>query len=182
MRLTRFKVENHRRLADLDIEVRDHLVLVGANDVGKSSLLRCLDLLLGASTAQLYSRISADDFRAPDQPFVIEGTLADFTDVDKALFPDEIHVDPNTNPSRLVIRLTATVDENETVVISRSAPEGGTGRQLSRDQVLGLGWKFLSATAQTRDLRETESRHSTTSFKLSTWVKRRPRSKPSQRA
>jgi len=26
MRLTRFKVENHRRLADLDIEVRDHLV------------------------------------------------------------------------------------------------------------------------------------------------------------
>lgn len=42
MRLTRFKVENHRRLADLDIEVRDHLVLVGANDVGKSSLLRCL--------------------------------------------------------------------------------------------------------------------------------------------
>ena len=55
MRLTRFKVENHRRLADLDIEVRDHLVLVGANDVGKSSLLRCLDLLLGASTAQLYS-------------------------------------------------------------------------------------------------------------------------------
>ena len=154
MRLTRFKVENHRRLAALDIEVRDHLVLVGANDVGKSSLLRCLDLLLGASTAQLYSRISADDFRAPDQPFVIEGTLADFTDVDKALFPDEIHVDPNTNPSRLVIRLTATVDENETVVISRSAPEGGTGRQLSRDQVLGLGWKFLSATAQTRDLRE----------------------------
>ena len=46
MRLTRIKVENHKRLADLEIEVRDHLVLVGANDVGKSSLLRCLDLLL----------------------------------------------------------------------------------------------------------------------------------------
>ena len=46
MRLTRLKVENHKRLADLDIVVRDHLVLVGANDVGKSSLLRCLDLLL----------------------------------------------------------------------------------------------------------------------------------------
>lgn len=153
MRLTRLKVENHKRLADLEIEVRDHLVLVGANDVGKSSLLRCLDLLLGASTAQLYSRISAEDFRATDQPFVIEGTLADFTDVDKALFPDEIRVDP-TNFSHLVVRLTATVDDSETVVIDRSAPEGGTGRQLSRDQVLGLGWKFLSATAQTRDLRE----------------------------
>ena len=61
MRLTRFKVENHRRLADLDIEVRDHLVLVGANDVGKSSLLRCLDLLLGASTCLLYTSPSPRD-------------------------------------------------------------------------------------------------------------------------
>lgn len=154
MRLTQLKVENHQRLADVEIEVRNHLVLVGANDVGKSSLLRCLDLLLGASTAQLYSHISVDDFRAPDEPFVIEATLVDFTDVDKALFPDEIRVDPASDSSRLVIRLTATVDENETVVIDRSAPEGGTGRQLSRDQQLGLGWKFLSATAQTRDLRE----------------------------
>ncbi|MCT2985396.1 AAA family ATPase [Propionibacterium freudenreichii] len=44
MKLSRFKVENHERLEDFDIEVRDHLVLVGANDVGKSSLLRCLDI------------------------------------------------------------------------------------------------------------------------------------------
>ncbi|MDK7733829.1 AAA family ATPase [Propionimicrobium lymphophilum] len=152
MKLTRIKVENHKRLADLDIEVRDHLVLVGANDVGKSSLLRCLDLLLGASTAQLYSRISSEDFRDSDQPFVIEGTLTKFSDADKALYPDEIHIDPNTNSSRLVVRLVATVDENETVSINRIAPEGGTGRQLSRDQVLGLGWKFLSATTQIRDL------------------------------
>lgn len=154
MRLTRLKIENHRRLADLEIEVRDHLVLVGANDVGKSSLLRCLDLLLGASTAQLYAHITADDFRVPDQPFIIEGTLAHFTDDDKAFFPDEIRVDPTTNSSRLLVRLTATLDDSETVVIDRSAPDGGTARQLSRDQVTGLGWKFLSATAQTRDLRD----------------------------
>ncbi|GAT86054.1 hypothetical protein CVCC1112_714 [Paenarthrobacter nicotinovorans] len=154
MRLANFKVENYRRLLDLEIKVREHLVLIGANDVGKSSLLRCLDLLLGASTAQLYSRISVDDFRVPDQPFVIEATLTDFTDKDRALFPDEIWVDPVTNTSHLVVRLTATVDDSETVTIERHAPEGGTGRQLSRDQVLGLGWKLLSATAQTRDIRE----------------------------
>ena len=53
-----------------------------------------------------------------------------------------------------MVRFAATVDESKTVMIDHSAPEGGTGRQLSRDQVLGLGWKFLSATAQTRDLRE----------------------------
>ena len=154
MKLKRLRIENHRRLADLDIEIRDHLVLVGANDVGKSSFLRCLDLLLGASAAQLYARITVGDFQKTDQPFVIEGTLTDFTKSDKALFPDEIHYDPDIDESRLVIRLVATVDEHETVTIDRSAPEGGTGRQLSRDQVLGLGWKFLSATTQERDLRE----------------------------
>jgi len=89
MKLTALKVENYRRLADLHIEVREHLVLVGANDVGKSSLLRCLEFLLGASTAQLYSQISVDDFRDPDQPFMIEATLADFSTADQALFPDE---------------------------------------------------------------------------------------------
>jgi len=154
MKLTELKVENYRRLADLKIEVREHLVLVGANDVGKSSLLRCLEFLLGASTAQLYSQISVDDFRDSDQPFVIEATLSDFTTADQALFPDEIRHDPVTASSRLIVRLTATVDASETVSIERAAPEGGTGRQLSRDQLVGLGWKFLSATAQTRDLRD----------------------------
>jgi putative ATP-dependent endonuclease of OLD family len=153
MRITRLKVENHHRLQNSVVEVRGHLVLVGANDVGKSSLLRCLDLLLGASTAQLYSRISVDDFRNADQPLIVEATLADFTEVDKALFPDEIRHDPASGSSRLIVRLTAVVDENQTVTIERAAPEGGTGRQLSREQVVGLGWNYLSATAQTRDLR-----------------------------
>jgi putative ATP-dependent endonuclease of OLD family len=154
MRLTRIKVENHKRLVDLDIQVRDHLVLVGANDVGKSSLLRCLDLLMGASIAQLYAQVTPDDFRDSDQPFLIEADLADFTDADKGLFPDEIHVPPAGGVPRLRLRLTATVDDKDTLVLERSAPEGGTGRQLSRDQLLGLGWKYLSATAQTRDLRD----------------------------
>ena len=154
MRLTRVKIENHSRLADLEIEVRDHLVLVGANDVGKSSLLRCLDLLLGASTAQLYSRIAAEDLRAADQPVVIEVDLRDFSDDDKAQFPDEINVDLVSGTSTLTVRLAATVDSQGTVSIERSSPGSGTGRQLSRDQVIGLGWRFLSATSQGRDLRE----------------------------
>ncbi|MBM7242703.1 AAA family ATPase [Rhodococcus fascians] len=154
MKLTRLRVENHRRLSDLEIEVREHLVLVGANDVGKSSLLRCLDLLLGASTAQLYSRISADDFGDADQPLVIEARLTDFTRIDQSLFPDEIHYEPATDSSWLIVRLTATIDDNQTISIERAAPEGGTNRQLSRDQLVGLGWKYLSAANQTRDLRE----------------------------
>ncbi|UVJ41250.1 ATP-binding protein [Arthrobacter sp. CJ23] len=54
MKLSRIKFENYRRLMDSEIEVRDNLVVVGANDVGKSSLLRALDLVLGARTAQLF--------------------------------------------------------------------------------------------------------------------------------
>ena len=154
MKLTRIKIENHKRLIDLNIEVREHLVLVGANDVGKSSLLRCLDLVLGASTAQLYSNVTASDFRDLTQPLVIEVDLANFGLADRALFPDEIHVDSITAATHLTIRLTVTVDENETMVISRNAPSGGTGRQLSRDQLAGLGWKFLSATNQTREMRQ----------------------------
>lgn len=155
MRLTRIKVENHSRLEDAEIEVRDHLVLIGPNDVGKSSLLRFLDLILGASTAQLYSSITADDLRDVASPLLIEVELQDFSVDENALFPDEIkaHRAGNTEPPLLVIRLTAEVDVNGSVAIVRVAPNAGTGRQLSREQIAGLGWKFLSATSQTRELR-----------------------------
>jgi len=154
VRLTNLKVTNHKRLADLDIEIREHLVLVGANDVGKSSLLRCLDLVLGASTAQLYSQISAEDFRDTTQPFIIEVQLQGFSADDKALYPDEINVDPATKISSMTVQLSATIDESETIGIERRALGSGTTRQLSRDQVAGFGWKFLSATTQSRDLRD----------------------------
>ena len=63
MKLSRLKVENYRRLQDFEIDIRSHLVLVGANDVGKSSLLRIIDLTLGASVAQLFASLSVDDLR-----------------------------------------------------------------------------------------------------------------------
>ncbi|MFE4948661.1 ATP-dependent endonuclease [Leifsonia sp. NPDC056665] len=154
MKLTRIKIENYRRLEDREISVRDHLVLVGANDVGKSSLLRALDLVLGASTAQLYANLSVDDFRDSTQELRFEVELAEFSTEEKALFADEIFVDPATNERSLTIQLTASVDASESLSITRTGPHAGTGRQLSRDQIGGLGWKFLSATAQTRDLRE----------------------------
>lgn len=150
MKLSRLKVENHRRLQDLEIEIRAHLVLVGANDVGKSSLLRVIDLTLGASVAQLYASLSVDDLRDAAEPMVIEIELTGFGADDRAFFPDEI----DTVTDSLTVQLRVDVDEKETMSISRVAPRGGTGRQLSRDQLVALGWKFLSATAQTRDLRD----------------------------
>lgn len=154
MRLTRIEIRNHNRIADTEIEVRDHLVLVGPNDVGKSSLLRCLDFLLGASTAQLYTRITGEDFTDPAAPFIVEVDLTDLNPTDQAHFPDEIVVDPDTGALTLTLRLEATIDANDTVSITRYAPHGRTNRQLSRAQHGALGWKLLGATAMARDLRD----------------------------
>lgn len=153
VRLTSVRFENHRRLRDTAIEVRGHLVLVGPNDVGKSSVIRCLDLLLGASVAQLYARISVADFRDPAVPLVVEAALSEFTDQEKALFADQITVGPAGGLS-LTVRLEASLDQDETLDVRRTGPGGGTGRQLSRDQMGGLGWKMIGATGSARDLRE----------------------------
>lgn len=153
VRISKLEIENHSRIADVKLDVRTHLVLVGANDVGKSSVLRCLQLALGASTGQLYSQITSEDFRDAAQPLVVEVTLVDFTTDDQAAFPDEINDDPAGGPSTMTVRLTATVDVDETVAIERIAVGSGTNRQLSRQQLEAIGWRFLTATAQSRDLR-----------------------------
>ncbi len=154
MKLQRIRVENYRRLRNFEIAVREHLVLVGANDVGKSSLLRAVDLALRANAAQLYANVTVDDFRDPGEPLVIEIELTDFGQDERAYFPDEIYVDPQTSATSLTIQLRAEADDKGSLTIQRIAPFGGTGRQISRDQLDGLGWKFLSATASTRDIRE----------------------------
>lgn len=158
MKLQALRIENHSRLEDMSIEVRDHLVLVGPNDSGKSSILRCLDFLLGASTGALYARLGAADLRDVNQPLVVEAVLVDFSDEAKALFPDEIVVATTANTSSLTIRLTVMVDDNESLDVSRTAPGGGTGRQVSRDQLSGIGWKMISAIAGARDVRDERNR------------------------
>ena len=165
MKLSQVVIENHSRLQDLSIEVRDNLVLVGPNDSGKSSLLRCLDLILGSSTAQLYNKIAVSDFRAPALPLKIEVVLIEFDSDDEALFPDEIDVAEDGSKS-LTIRLLIETDEAGTVLIRRFAPNGATGRQISREQLLGLGWKFVGAVdTNSRDFRR--DRNSTLSDILS---------------
>lgn len=159
MYVTNLKVQNYSRLVDLDIEIRKHLVLVGPNDVGKSSLLRCLDLLLGASTAQIYSSLVLEDVREADQPLVIEVDLEEFNADQEALFPDEITVDSATGRKHLTLKLTAAFDDNETLSVVRTAPDSGTGRQLSREQLAGIGWQMLGATGHSRDLRSDRKSH-----------------------
>ncbi len=152
MKLVRFRLTNHSRLQDLDIRVLDHLVVVGPNDVGKSSLIRCMSWVLGLSAGQLYGQLHVGDLRDDAVPLVAEATLANFTDDERALFPDEISVDAETLNESLTIRMEATKDENGTLDVARWIPASGTQRQLSRDQLQGIGWETIAATSRDRDL------------------------------
>lgn len=149
MRLSRLEISNHARIADLDIQIREHLVIVGANDVGKSSILRLLHLVLGSSTGQLYQNLSPSDLQDPDLPLVVTVTLCDFTDPERGLFHREIAVDASDNSETLRIRLDVSPDPDdiESIVATRSFPDrGDDSARLSREQLVAIGWRFLPAT------------------------------------
>jgi putative ATP-dependent endonuclease of OLD family len=154
VKLRSIHYENLSRLEDASIEVREHLILVGPNDAGKSSLIRYLDLLLGASTSQLYARLTPEDFRDANRAVIIEAVLCEFTDIEKGLFPDEITINPIDGDSNLTIKLIAEIDNSQNIAIQRFAPYGGSQRNLSYLQVLGLGWRMIGANAVARDLRD----------------------------
>ncbi|GMA85873.1 hypothetical protein GCM10025868_11230 [Angustibacter aerolatus] len=151
VRLSKLAITNHTRVQDVQLEVRQHLVLVGPNDVGKSSILRCLNMILGASTAQVYGALTPDDVRDQSVPLVLEVDLQDFSEHDEGLFPDEINVIGDVKS--ITLRLEALFDAHGTLSVDRRAVGSGHMRQLSRPRD-AIGWTLLSATAMSRDLRE----------------------------
>jgi putative ATP-dependent endonuclease of OLD family len=148
VRLSAIAVANHSRIPDLALEVRQHAVIVGANDVGKSSILRLLHMTLGASTGALYQRLSKSDLAKADAPLVVDVTLSDFTDVERALFTSEIHIADDGATESLHVRLSVEQDpqDEETVAIRRWFPEAGHERAPSSKQMQGFGWRYLPAT------------------------------------
>ena len=111
MRLSRIEITNHSRIKDLKVDVRGHAVVVGANDVGKTSLLRLLNLLLGSSTAQLYQQASVSDLDDATAELVVETHFVEFNDPERALFPREISVDPGDQSESLRVQLVIAAYE-----------------------------------------------------------------------
>ncbi|TFB86874.1 DUF2813 domain-containing protein [Cryobacterium algoricola] len=150
MRIRHITAQNFARLADLNLNVRGHLVLIGANDVGKTSLLHLLNLTLGP-TAQLYQMLGVADLRDSERALGVTVQFEDFNDSDRRIFTREIDVDPITKVESLEIRLEVAVDPEdlESVVIQRWAPGRGEVRNLSREQLSALGWRYLPALRQT---------------------------------
>lgn len=145
MRLCKLAVENYARLPRLELDVREHLVLVGANDVGKTSILNMAHLLLGASVQQIYQALGVADVGDRTAPLVVRAVLRDFSDVERAAFPDDIAIAADRSES-LTIQLEVRVSEDdpESVVVRRLFPET-SGRSVSREHLEVLGWHLLPA-------------------------------------
>lgn len=148
MRISNIEITNHSRIGDLALDVRGHAVIVGANDVGKSSVLRLLNLLLGSSTGALYQQLGLPDLRDPAAALTVEVTLIGFDDEDRTLFASEIDIAETDQAETLRVQMTVSPDpdDEEAVDIRRWFPDAGHQRAPSRDQLLRFGWRYLPAT------------------------------------
>lgn len=148
MRLSRISIINHSRIGDLALDIRRHALIVGANDVGKSSILRMLNLLLGTSAAGLYQAIGRSDLRDEEQPLVVNALWSEFTDEIRGTFPAEISIAQDQVSESLWVQMVveADADDEDAVTIRRWFPESGHQRGPSRDQLQAFGWRYLKAT------------------------------------
>lgn len=148
MHLSKVKITNHSRIQDLNLEIRRHAVIVGANDVGKSSILRMLNLLLGTSTAGLYQALKPSDLREIEQPLVVDALWTGFTGESRRPFPAEISIAEDQTREWLWVQMVVELDheDDEAVTVRRWFPESGHERAPSREQLEQFGWRYLKAT------------------------------------
>jgi putative ATP-dependent endonuclease of OLD family len=88
MRLVKAHVKNFRAISDLEVAIGQHTVLVGANGVGKSCVLKGIDKFFAKS-----ANVSIEDFheRNVQDPIEIILTFTDFTDEESDTFSSRIH-------------------------------------------------------------------------------------------
>lgn len=148
MRLSHLQILNHSRIDDLCMHIRRHAVIVGANDVGKSSILRLLDLTLGATMAGLYQGLTPADLRDPSHPLIVNIQWGDFSDRHRRLFPSEISIEQDQETEYLWVQLIVEVDPDdaESISVRRWFPEAGHERGPNREQLQEFGWRYLRAT------------------------------------
>lgn len=147
MRIKRIQAANHRSIPDLDIDVRSHLVLVGPNECGKTSLLALLDAVVSGSQAQLYGALNHDAWRDPTADVAVTVTFSDFTADDEAAFADQILIPADPTEARtLTLRLLARLEVSTgEIVIERGFVKPGIPTKATFDQLQSIGWAYLPA-------------------------------------
>ena len=163
MKLNRLKISNCSRIEDLDIEVRDNLVLIGPNGSGKTTVLMCLDMLLGMDSQRVFETLSEGFVRDESLPFSVEAVFGGLTNEELAVIPDEAH---SSNNGNLTARLDVTVNGNQ-FDITRSFPnrktlETPTSAELqcyktheapTDAERKAIGWTLLDTQSNLRETR-----------------------------
>ena len=132
MRLTRLEIRNFRGTRRAALLFPGHVVLIGDNNTGKSTVLEAINLVLGPNRLSRRSPIDEHDFYAgryltPDDAadntefrIYVEATITDLSDEQRARFVDYIEW-WNTQTKSLNTDSLATIDDPDTVEALRVA-------------------------------------------------------------
>lgn len=131
-------------MPDGQINVRNHLVLVGPNDTGKSSIVRAVNLCIGMAHGLVANGVTARDLTDPGSPMRVTVTLDGIDDDDRAAFPDEIDVGP-PEVLRVAVEATADAADPEHIAVRRYFPDAGHARAPSREQLKTVAFRFVPA-------------------------------------
>ncbi|WP_420451163.1 AAA family ATPase [Ilumatobacter sp.] len=158
MRISRIAITNHRRVADFDLDLRGHAALVGPNAVGKSTVLRLIDCLLGATWGRLAATLDVEQLSDIAARMTVEVRLEDLSADDVAHFADKVQVGVGADVGRIwlnaQLHASVSVVDPEKLDISRSFIKPMVDdAAISREDLRLIGWTFLPASrSPDRDL------------------------------
>lgn len=112
MRLSKILIDNFRSFSSFEMGVEDFTVIIGPNNVGKTSLLRALELLFYPGSDATV-RMGRDDFRQADRSLVIEGIFSGLDQTDTQAF---FSLRGSPGVAETGIRLEAKWESGEVVV------------------------------------------------------------------
>ena len=111
MRLTYLRIQNFRACKDITLEIGGMHALVGANNAGKSSMLRALDFLFNPGTKSL----NEESFwnKDPSLEIRVEAIFTDLTDKEKEALGAYLKADKTFHMARSA-RMGVKGGESET--------------------------------------------------------------------
>lgn len=138
MKLRRLTISNCSRIKDIDVAVRDNMVLIGPNGSGKTTVLQCLEMLLGMDDQRLYEAASNGFVRDTSLPFSVQVAFGALNAEERAAFSNEVEVG---GASELVVRLEVTAGDVGVGDGDRreSCGESGMGDAPSNGDASGIG-------------------------------------------
>lgn len=156
MYLARVDVSNFRCLRELHVELQPGLnVLVGRNNVGKTSLLSAIRLAMGPGASRGDSLwLSEDDFfrdgpgAVPASEISVELTFRGLTDQDRAFFYEIVDFDHSDLAASIaVVRFQATwnAEKGRASVRRTGGPSGANTPDVPSEILAALAVTFLPA-------------------------------------